>query len=627
MDEEIRVLLVGDRNVGKTSLVTSLLRDGKSTFAGDQLPPFHDCVTIPSTAMETPGIPTTHIIDTSLRTQAPEEVMSEIAKASVICIVYAVNEPKSFARLGDYWLPMIRKSLGAKDGSHGIPVLLIGNKIDTFQDDALRKKQSQDLFDLAGTNGFSEVTVCLQCSAKQMANVNDVFHYAQLSAVYPATQLYDRSARALKPACKDAFTRIFVMCDTNKDGFLDDDELRAFQQHAFQMDVSDEELEHVKQLVRYDNRDAVVNGKMTEKGFLSLMMRFFEKAQFQTIWEVLRQYGYSNDLRLTDDLLAPKLSIPADCATELSISGAAFLDRLFSAYASGTGNSAMLSVDQLAKMCSIIPGNSWLEQQLGGGSSSRRTFFLVWRFLVMDQPMLAIKYLAYLGYGQMGDLAIISNAIALSKRRVSECAAGRSGRGIFVCYACGSGEEDSDSSTAALSKALLNAGGIKITSEGTSDGAGIVVGPVSKASGEKESTLILKTFDVEHDSTAVMSDVCAQQCDVVCIFSDQSNSKSFSYATDLQSKVVVPGPQVLMVACGSAGGPSAAQYCKTRGMATSIELAPNVSAAPILDKVAELAAKPKLSNAATSSSWGFSNYLVVAGSLAAIAYFVHKRSK
>lgn len=86
--------------------------------------------------------------------------------------------------------------------------------------------------------------------------------------------------------------------DTNKDGFLDDDELRAFQQHAFQMDVSDEELEHVKQLVRYDNRDAVVNGKMTEKGFLSLMMRFFEKAQFQTIWEVLRQYGYSNDLRL-----------------------------------------------------------------------------------------------------------------------------------------------------------------------------------------------------------------------------------------------------------------------------------------------------------------------------------------
>lgn len=86
--------------------------------------------------------------------------------------------------------------------------------------------------------------------------------------------------------------------DTNKDGFLDDDELRAFQQHAFQMDVSDEELEHVKQLVRYDNRDAVVNGKMTEKGFLSLMMRFFEKAQFQTIWEVLRQYGYTNDLRL-----------------------------------------------------------------------------------------------------------------------------------------------------------------------------------------------------------------------------------------------------------------------------------------------------------------------------------------
>ena len=88
----------------------------------------------------------------------------------------------------------------------------IGNKIDTLQDDFNKKKQSEDLFDLAGTNGFSEVTVCLQCSAKTVANVTDVFHYAQLSAVYPVTQLYDRSARALKPACKDAFTRIFVMC-------------------------------------------------------------------------------------------------------------------------------------------------------------------------------------------------------------------------------------------------------------------------------------------------------------------------------------------------------------------------------------------------------------------------------
>ena len=68
-------------NVGKTSLVTALLRDGKKTFSGDELPPFHECVTIPSSAMMTPGIPTTHIVDTSLRTQDEEQIMSEIAKA------------------------------------------------------------------------------------------------------------------------------------------------------------------------------------------------------------------------------------------------------------------------------------------------------------------------------------------------------------------------------------------------------------------------------------------------------------------------------------------------------------------------------------------------------------------
>ena len=339
------------------------------------------------------------------------------------------------------------------------------------------------------------------------------------------------------------------------------------------------------------------------------------------------QHATTRDNR-TDELLSPKLNIPADCAAELSTNGAAFLDSIFSGYASGTGNSAMLSADHLAKMCSVIPGKCWVEQQLGGGSSSRRTFFLVWRFLVLDQPLLAIKYLAYLGYGQMGaNLGPVADAIALSKRRVSECAAGRSDRGIFVCYACGSGKEGRESSTAALSKALLNAGGIQITQGGGATEAGIVVGPVSKGNGGSDSTLVLKDYALDHDSAAVMSDACAQQCDIVCIFSDQSDSKSFSYATDLQSKVVVPGPQVLMVACGSAGGSSAAHYCKTRGMATSIELTPNVSAAPILDKVAELASQPKLSNVVTSSSWGFSSYLVAVASIATIAYLVHKRSK
>ena len=40
---------------------------------------------------------------------------TEIRKAHVICIVYAIDEPASFNRIGVHWLPYIR-SLGVNVG-------------------------------------------------------------------------------------------------------------------------------------------------------------------------------------------------------------------------------------------------------------------------------------------------------------------------------------------------------------------------------------------------------------------------------------------------------------------------------------------------------------------------------
>ncbi len=37
------------------------------------------------------------------------------------------------------------------------------------------------------------------------------------------------ACQALKPACEEALRRIFKLCDTNKDGVLDNEELNEFQ--------------------------------------------------------------------------------------------------------------------------------------------------------------------------------------------------------------------------------------------------------------------------------------------------------------------------------------------------------------------------------------------------------------
>jgi len=59
--------------------------------------------------------------------QSETELMDEILKAHVICIVYAVNDDETIEKIGTYWLPFVRTTLGE---NHRIPVILVGNKSD-----------------------------------------------------------------------------------------------------------------------------------------------------------------------------------------------------------------------------------------------------------------------------------------------------------------------------------------------------------------------------------------------------------------------------------------------------------------------------------------------------------------
>jgi len=69
----------------------------------------------------------------------------------------------------------------------------------------------------------------VECSAKQPLNVSEVFYFAQKAVLHPTAPLYDSREHVLKPACVDALQRIFNLCDLDKDGVLDDDELNEFQ--------------------------------------------------------------------------------------------------------------------------------------------------------------------------------------------------------------------------------------------------------------------------------------------------------------------------------------------------------------------------------------------------------------
>lgn len=69
----------------------------------------------------------------------------------------------------------------------------------------------------------------MECSAKQLLNVSEVFYFAQKAVLHPTAPLYDSREHVLKPQCVDALRRIFKLCDSDKDNVLNDIELNEFQ--------------------------------------------------------------------------------------------------------------------------------------------------------------------------------------------------------------------------------------------------------------------------------------------------------------------------------------------------------------------------------------------------------------
>ena len=182
MIDEVRILLLGEGGVGKTSLILSLVSE-EFPLA---VPARAEEITIPADV--TPERVPTHIVDFSQREQNEEELIEEIRRANVCCLVYDVEDDSSIYRLRDYWIPAMyeaeaggkssegRGGGGSGDGASSAPkkpIILVGNKSDTEEISELNESV------LAIMNDFTEVETCIECSAKSLKNISELFYYAQ----------------------------------------------------------------------------------------------------------------------------------------------------------------------------------------------------------------------------------------------------------------------------------------------------------------------------------------------------------------------------------------------------------------------------------------------------------------
>ena len=398
--------MCGDEGTGKSSLVTSLVKD---SFVTSKIQPTLPQITIPPT-IGTPENVTTVIVDTSALPHERSELNKEIRKSNVILLVYA--DHFNYERVGLFWMPHFR-SLGVN-----VPVVLCANKSDLSKTTPTAQVMEEEMLPLLAE--FKEIDSCIRASARERHNVNEAFFLCQKAVTHPIAPLFDSKEGALKPATTKALQRIFYLCDKDQDGFLSDQELLAFQKKCFDKPLGDENLAHIKESLG----DGVGEKGINEKGFLRLNKIFAEKGRHETVWIILRTFHYSDSLSLKEVFLHPRFDVPPFASTELSPAGYQFLFDLFLLF--DKDNDGGLNDSELAALFAPTPGlpQSWLETSFPSstvrneaGHITLQGWLAQWSMTTFTDPKTTLAYLAYFGFEPADGRLTTTAALKVTKPR------------------------------------------------------------------------------------------------------------------------------------------------------------------------------------------------------------------
>lgn len=298
-------------------------------------------------------------------------------------------------QITQYWLPTIRSQLGEQ---HSVPIVLVGNKVELHEFSTLDSI-------VPIMNQYCEIETCVECSAKTLSNISELFFYAQKAVLHPTAPLYSSESKYLTDKCLKALARIFKLCDEDNDGILNDQELNRFQLRCFNSPLHDAALEDVKNIVKRSVPDGVFDDGLTLTGFQFLHTLFIQRGRDETTWSVLRKFGYNDAVELDDDYLHPDFEIPEGCTVELSTLGVQFLTQLFHKHDLDRDNA--LSPNELEKLfglCPYIPelfSNDSIQNYVSPEDKSYinlHAFISLWTLTTLVNPKLTLEFLAYLGY-------------------------------------------------------------------------------------------------------------------------------------------------------------------------------------------------------------------------------------
>ncbi|PKA50458.1 Rac-like GTP-binding protein ARAC3 [Apostasia shenzhenica] len=515
----VRVVVVGDQGTGKSSLIIAVATESFPENVPNVLPPTR----LPADYYPD-RVPLT-IIDTSSSPASKTTFVAECQVADTIVLTYACDKPATLDRLSSYWLPELRR-LEVK-----VPVIVVGCKLDLRDEQQLSLEQVMSPI----MQQFREIETCIECSALRQIQVPEVFYYAQKAVLHPTAPLFDQETQSLKPRCVRALKRIFILCDHDRDGALSDSELNDFQVRCFNAPLQPSEIVGVKKVVQDKMPEGVNEHGLTLTGFLFLHALFIEKGRLETTWTVLRKYGYSNDLKLRDDLLPAIFSRRApDQSVELTNEAIEFLKGIFLMF--DTDNDGALQPADIDDLFSTAPESPWsdypykdaAERNVLGGLSFEG-FLSEWALMTVLDPVSSLANLVYIGYTSDPTLAF-----QVTRRRRQDRKKKQSQRNVIQCFVFG----PKNAGKSALLNSLI---GRAFSEKYTPTTSERFAANVVELPGGIRKTLVMREIPEDSVKKLISSKESLAACDIAIFVHDSSDAISFNKATELLIQIATHG--------------------------------------------------------------------------------------
>ena len=170
---DIKILVIGDHNVGKSTLIHSYFTHN---FSDAQIPSIRERYTFEDQSTGTPK--QVEILDTLGMKAFEHDRQPAYAQADVIVLCFSVANPDSFKNVSKVWWKEIKRY------APKVPVILVGNKADKYEIEISQERESLIMPDRAKRVKYTlSFYKYVSCSARNNYNIRKVFQLA-LEACY-----------------------------------------------------------------------------------------------------------------------------------------------------------------------------------------------------------------------------------------------------------------------------------------------------------------------------------------------------------------------------------------------------------------------------------------------------------